>query len=260
MQFGVNTNVGRPDEVDYSYSGPAGQGFDFAPGFDLNNYRTVTFATFPTANVMLADGVQSPLTREFTAGIGREIGQRAARASDLRLAERRRGSSRTSSTCRAGITNIPLVGPVTNRVYDNVDGLDRDYQALIVQSGYRVRDNLRVDGHYTVQLRNEGNFAGEAANQPGHSVDLRQLPGNLRACARPPDAGRPPGQLPAPQAARLTAMYNAVARPVRLGGPGAAVAREFRRRLQPDGQHCAPGRPARAQPGLSDRRHQRGDA
>ena len=166
LQFGVNTNVGRPDEVDYSYSGPAGQGFGFAPAFDLNNYRTVSFAAFPTANVTLADGVKSPLTREFTAGIGREIGSRG----NVRATYVWRNTTRFVEDfidLSRGITNIPLVGPATNRVYDNVEGLDRGYQALIVQSGYRVHDNLRVDGHYTVQLRNEGNFAGEAANNPG---------------------------------------------------------------------------------------------
>ena len=167
VQFGVNTNVGRPDEVDYTYSGPAGQGFDFAPGFDIaNNYRTVSFANFPTANVQLADGVKSPLTREFTAGLGREIGQRA----HVRATYAWRNASRFVEDfidLSRGITNIPLVGPATNRVYDNVDGLDRGYQAFIVQSGYRVRDSLRVDGHYTAQLKNEGNFPGEAANQPG---------------------------------------------------------------------------------------------
>ena len=166
VQFGVNTNVGRPDEVDYSYSGPAGQGFDFAPGFDPNNYRAVTFAAFPTANVALADGVQSPLTREFTFGAGRELGQRA----HVRATYAWRNASRFVEDfidLSRGITNIPLVGPATNRVYDNVEGLDRGYQALIVQSGYRVRDNLRVDGHYTAQLKNDGNFPGEAANRPG---------------------------------------------------------------------------------------------
>ena len=56
VQFGVNTNVGRPDEVDYFYSGPAGQGFDFAPAFDLNNFPARRVAAFPTANVVLADG------------------------------------------------------------------------------------------------------------------------------------------------------------------------------------------------------------
>ena len=166
VQFGVNTNVGRPDEVDYSYSGPAGQGFDFAPAFDMNNFRTVTFAAFPTANVVLADGAQSPLTREFTAGIGRQLGERA----HVRATYAWRNTTRFVEDfidLSRGITNIPLVGPATNRVYDNPDGLERGYQALILQSSYRLRDNLRIDGHYTAQLKNEGNFAGEAANNPG---------------------------------------------------------------------------------------------
>jgi hypothetical protein len=168
VQFAVNTNVGRPDEVDYTYSGPAGQGFDFAPAFDLNNYRNVSFAAFPTANVQIADGMQSPLTREFTAGVGRELGQRA----HVRATYAWRNASgfvEDFIDLSRGITNIPLVGPATNRVFDNVDELDRGYQALLVQSAYRVRDNLRVDAHYTAQLRNEGNFPGEAANQPGLS-------------------------------------------------------------------------------------------
>jgi hypothetical protein len=166
VQFGVNTNVGRPDEVDYAYSGPAGQGVDFAPAFDLNNYRNVTFAAFPTANVSLAEGVKSPLTRELTLGIGRELGQRA----HVRATYAWRNSSRFVEDfidLSRGITNIPLVGPATNRVYDNVEDLNRGYQAFIVQSGYRLRDNLRVDGHYTAQLRNGGEFPGEAAGQPG---------------------------------------------------------------------------------------------
>jgi hypothetical protein len=110
--------------------------------------------------------LQSPLTREFTAGVGREVGTRA----HVRATYAWRKASRFVEDfvdLSRGITNIALVGPLTNRVFDNVDGLDRGYQALILQSGYRVRDNLRLDGHYTAQLRNEGNFPGEAANQPG---------------------------------------------------------------------------------------------
>src|SRR5687767_3324170 len=75
VQFAVNTNVGRPNEVDYVYSGPAGEGRGFAAGFDLANYRTVTFASFPTANVRMAEDIESPLTREFTVGLGRELGR-----------------------------------------------------------------------------------------------------------------------------------------------------------------------------------------
>jgi hypothetical protein len=66
-----------------------------------------------------------------------------------------------------GTTNVPLVGTLTNKVYRNSDVLHRDYQALMLQGGYGVRHNLTVNGHYTLQLRNHGNFAGEAANQPG---------------------------------------------------------------------------------------------
>jgi hypothetical protein len=206
VQFGVNTNVGRPDEVDYSYSGPAGQGFDFAPGFDRNNYRTVSFAAFPTANVMLADGVKSPLTKEFTAGIGRELGTRA----QVRATYAWRSASRFVEDfidLSRGITDIPLVGPATNRVYDNVDGLDRRYQALLVQGGYRLRDNLRFDGHYTAQLRNEGNFPGEAANQPG----MPSIYGNYPEIFGPAlDRLLPEGRFDNFQRhkLRLTTMYN----------------------------------------------------
>ncbi len=66
-----------------------------------------------------------------------------------------------------GTVNVPLVGVLANRVYANTDDLYRDYQALVLQSGIRVKSRLSVMGHYTLQLRNNGNFAGEAANQPG---------------------------------------------------------------------------------------------
>ena len=45
--------------------------------------------------------------------------------------------------------------------------LRRAYEDVVLQAQYRVMSNLSVNGHYTVQIRNEGAFAGEAANQPG---------------------------------------------------------------------------------------------
>jgi outer membrane receptor protein involved in Fe transport len=166
VQFAVNTNVGRPSEVDYVYTGPAGQGGDFAPGFDLANYTRVVFASFPTANVRVASDIHSPLTREFTLGLGRELGSRGqARATYVWRAAS--GFVEDFFLMRNGTTVVPQVGTLTNRVYDNAEGLHRDYQALMLQSGYRVGDNLTVNGDYTLQLRNHGTFAGEAAGQPG---------------------------------------------------------------------------------------------
>ena len=166
VQFAVNTNVGRPSEVDYVYTGPAGAGRDFAPGFDLANYTRVVFASFPTANVQVADDIRSPLTKEFTLGLGREFSARAhARATYVWRA----ASDFVEDFVETanGTVTVPLVGTLTNRVYRNTDALYRDYQALLFQGGYRFADNVTVNGHYTLQLRNHGTFAGEAPNQPG---------------------------------------------------------------------------------------------
>jgi outer membrane receptor for ferrienterochelin and colicin len=166
VQFAVNTNVGRPSEVDYVYSGPAGQGLDFAPGFDLANYQDVTYANFPTANIRMADDLQSPVTREFTAGVGRQLGANG----DVKATYAWRTASQFVEDfvdTTTGTTDVPLVGVIGNRLYANTDDLYRDYQALVLQSGYRVKSRLMVNGHYTLQLRNHGNFSGEAANQPG---------------------------------------------------------------------------------------------
>ena len=65
------------DDRRHAYTGPEGQGMDFAPGLDPANYRTILDGTFPTANVRFEDGLHSPLTREFTASIGSQVSQRA---------------------------------------------------------------------------------------------------------------------------------------------------------------------------------------
>ena len=166
VQFGINSNVGRPNEVDYVYSGPAGEGFDFAPGLDPANYTRVVWAGFPTANVMVADDIRSPLTREFTLGLGRDLGRRG-HAKATYAWRHASGFVEDFVSLANGTTDVPLVGTLTNKVYGNSDDLYRDYQAAIFESSYRVRSGLSVNGHYTLQLRNHGNFAGEAASQPG---------------------------------------------------------------------------------------------
>ena len=85
VQFSANTSVSNPSEVDYVYSGPAGEGSDFAPGFDIANYRQAVFANFPTANVAMRDGIQSPIVRELTLGVDRTLGQRGHDV-DIRVA------------------------------------------------------------------------------------------------------------------------------------------------------------------------------
>src|SRR4029453_6436043 len=71
-QIAPNSPVGNPADIFTVYSGPAGQGRNFAPGFDIKNYPVDpnTPATVPTANVFMDPGLSSPLTHEFTASYG----------------------------------------------------------------------------------------------------------------------------------------------------------------------------------------------
>ena len=166
VQFSANTNVGRPSEVDYMYSGPAGQGSDFAPGFDINNYSQVVWANFPTANVDVAAGIRSPNVREFTVALGQQLG----RSGHIKATYAWRTTSNFVDDfvdLSTGVTNVPLVGSVANRVFSNTDEPTREYQALIFQTSYRAHDAVTVGGDYTLQFRNHGNFIEETANQPG---------------------------------------------------------------------------------------------
>lgn len=173
-QFAGNTSVGNPAYIYYWYTGPAGQGLDFGPGFDLSNYTEVMLGGFPTANVFFDQGLSSPLTREFSFSLGQELWGR--------------GSAKVTYTDRnysnfvedffddptaAGRVEVVYegvnYGTFDKQVFRNSDGPQRKYRGLLFQSNYRLMDNLSVEGHWTVQLKNWGNFEGEGQNTPGSS-------------------------------------------------------------------------------------------
>ena len=169
--FSRTSNVGNPGQVVYAYVGPTGQGFDFAPGFDLANYVPIG-AQIPTANVFFADGLTSPKTNEVTLALGREFANNGfvkgtyswRKATDFieDFIDDPTAAGKVSAQA-AGITlNVDRV------VFDNTDELKRDYQAFQLESRVRFTSRLFVEGHWTVQIKNHGNFEGEAANQPGN--------------------------------------------------------------------------------------------
>jgi len=71
---------------------------------------------------------------------------------------------------------VPGVGLVDNVVFRNTDDLSREYQAIQVASRYRITNNWAVEGNYTYQLKNEGNFEGQDTNQPGISSAFGDYP------------------------------------------------------------------------------------
>ena len=165
-QFATNTNVGRPSETDYVYTGPAGQGADFAPGFDVANYSRVVFANFPTANVRIADDLSAPRVSEATAGVGQSLGDRG-HVKGTYVWRQTTNFVEDFADLSTGVTNVPNVGDVTNRLLRNTSDPSRSYSALILEGSFASADRFTLGGDYTVQLRNRGSFAGEAASQPG---------------------------------------------------------------------------------------------
>ena len=160
------------------YTGPPGQGRDFAPGFDPNNYMTV-FGLFPTRNVFFADDISSPLTKEFTLSGGTTLGNRGY----TKVTYIHRTMSNFVEdffTLDSGVTTIiedgQNFGTVVNQQFRNTDALDRSFDGLMFQGRYRVTSRLLFDGSWTIQLGNEGNFAGEASNRPAISSSAFDWP------------------------------------------------------------------------------------
>ena len=164
--------MGNPADIFTVYSGPAGQGRNFAPGFDVKNYPVDPNASVsvPTANIFMQD-VSSPLTHEFSTSYGTNI-MRGKGFAEATYVYRKTGNLiEDFQTIPDGFTNVVAyginAGRVTNVVYRNTDDLFREYQALVFQSRYRLSSHWTVNGHYTVQLKNDGNYEGEGTNRPG---------------------------------------------------------------------------------------------
>lgn len=193
-QFANNTTVGNPRFVGLVYVGPAGQGLDFAPGFDLNNY--VPFAAQDgTQNVFVDGDLHSPIVEEVTLSAGMELnngGYLKAIFTDRSYGEVVEDflcASAAGVPCPGvgdtGTTDVVVegipVGTFNNNVFANSDVPTREYQALQLIGRYRITDNWSVDGHWTHQLKNEGDFEGEGTNTPGSSSTFGDFPGYFNA-------------------------------------------------------------------------------
>ena len=170
-QFAANTNVGTPNAVFGFYTGPDGQGRDFAPGFDPANYQTYA-GDFPVQNIFFDDNLKSPLTKEFTVSAGQAIGARGY-AKVTYINRRATNFVEDFITADGGSTVVVEdgvnFGTFSNTTYRNTDALVRNYDGVEVQGRYQVATNFLIDGSWTIQVNNEGNFEGESANMPAIS-------------------------------------------------------------------------------------------
>lgn len=193
--FAENTDVANPSSVTYEYSGPAGQGVTFVPGFDRGNYTRVVGGNFPTSNVFFDEGMHSPLTKEFTLALGTPLGSRGAfkgmyqwRAISGFIEDFIDDPSPNGKV--TVIRNGVNFGTFDKVVFRNTDLPTREYQALVFLGNQRLSSRWTVDAHWTVQLRNNGTFEGEAASQPGIPTIIGDYPEILV-----PERNNPDGRL-----------------------------------------------------------------
>ena len=199
------TNVGTPNLVIFQYTGPNGQGYDFAPGYDLSNYVQVG-GSFPAANVFNEPHLRSPVNTEWTASAG---GQLAPQLYGAVTYVNRKLSNFIDrfTTFDNGKTHVVVdgvdYGEFDNSVYRNTNNRIRDYQAIALQSRYGLTRNFNVDLNYTYMLKYEGNYEGENTNQPANAPGIDSYPEILV-----PDRNNPVGNLNGFQRHKLRVLTN----------------------------------------------------
>ena len=186
--FGRNTPVANAGRVTSVYNGPAGQGYDFAPAYDLANYSIVVG--------IVPDREHLPGRRSRVAADARVHAVGGADA-------RRKGAVRAMYVWRKATGLVesfiddPTAAGKTTVVAERHD-VRHVRQRLLPQlattrcattrrsscwATTRLRSNWSVAGHWTVQLKNEGNYEGEAANAAGLRLGARRLSGDCSSRA-----------------------------------------------------------------------------
>jgi hypothetical protein len=199
-QFAQNTDVGNPPGLLYFYLGPPGVGYDFAPAYDFNNELApptcdtsqglfgalITGCNYAVASVddgrqtvLVDEDVTSPTVDEVTLSAGMEL----ERGGFLKAIYTNREYSDLVEdfiTPETGSTEVIVdgnsAGFFSRRLITNSDLPTREYEALQLIGRYRLADRWTLDGNLTWQIKNEGNFEGEAANQPASSSVIGDYP------------------------------------------------------------------------------------
>jgi hypothetical protein len=169
--IGRNTPVGNPASITMQYIGPSGEGRAFAPAMDINNY-VVTGISVPGKNLFFEDGLAAPVNEEWSLSGGMAL----PRGGFLKLTYVDRNLLRLVDdfiTFDLGTTTLSLAGrtlTVDNVLYRNTDDPQRKYQGAQLQGSYRLTRNWAVEGNYTYQIKNDGNYEGEGGQSIGATI------------------------------------------------------------------------------------------
>ncbi len=180
-QFAANTDVGNPPALLFFYTGAPGVGKNFAPAYDFfnPNVYTIVSACDGTQNVFVDSDINSPVVDEFTISAGMEL-KRGGFLKAIYTDREYNDFVEDFVTPQTGSTVVSVQGNIagtfSNSFITNSDIPTREYQALQLIGRYRLSDNWTLDGNYTHQIKNDGNFEGEGTNTPGSSTVIGNYP------------------------------------------------------------------------------------
>jgi hypothetical protein len=130
----------------------------------------------------MEEGLKSPLVHEFSTSYGANLLAGRGYLEGSYIFRKTTNLIEDFQDLTTGTTDVVVqgvsAGTFTNIVYRNADSdlAWRRFQSLVFQGRYRVRNNWRVDGHYTIQLENDGTYEGEETNDPGDISPLGNFP------------------------------------------------------------------------------------
>ncbi len=152
--------------IDFLYAGPSGIGLDFAPGFDLGNYFPVSAAS--TSASSFAPGVKVPKSVELSVSFAMQLPRNGYLQASL-IDRSFEDGFESFIEFGNGTTELTVDGTsfvTDNVVYRNTDLTEREYLALQIQGRYDLRPNLTLNGHWTWEIENDGNYVGENFGNP----------------------------------------------------------------------------------------------
>ena len=196
-QVGGNSPVGSPAVMSSYYTGPEciGDETRCAAGFAVASYpitpANLERVEVPLANIFVDQKATTPLTHEFSASFGRSFREGRGFAEASYIFRNTGNMVEDFITLADGTTHVVFngidAGTVSNVVYRNTDEAWREFQAVVLQGRYRMFDRLTVNGNYTIQLRNHGNYEGEGTNTPGSTSIMGDYPEALSEARHYPE-------------------------------------------------------------------------
>ena len=202
-QIGNNNNVGNPDLVARHLQRPGRARVAASPRDSTRPTTRPSPGQFPTANIFFEDGLSSPTVKEFTTSYGTDLMNGRGYAEGSYIWRNMANVIEDYITLANGATTVVEdgfeVGTFTNIVYGNTRATpgSASTRPSCSRAATTSQPRWTLNGHYTVQLENDGNYEGEAREPAGHTEPHWRLPGDLQRGA--PLPRRAAGQLPAPQ-------------------------------------------------------------